>query len=1094
MKTEHSKPIFRYFTLALGLALGQANAADSINVHDGFEATLYAGPDLADNIYSMTLDAKGRVVVSGPGYIRTLHDTDNDGRADKATQFAKLDRGTMGMLFDGPHLWAAANRALLRYDDADRDGKADGPPRQLLRLANGEHGAHAIRKGPDGWLYLVGGNDTGFTASQFNSPQTPLKETEGGAIIRFSPDGKTFEALSCGFRNPYDFDFNWRGDLFTYDSDTERTFYLPWYTPTRLYHVAISGHHGWRMPGYKGSWSRPGYYADTVPDLHKIGRGSPTGVAVYSHRLIPKEMQDGVFLLDWTFGNVWFYPLRTANGSYQSPQQLFISPVGTDGFAPSDIEVGLDGELYISIGGRGTKGSVFRVVPTEENRNRPNNRPPPMKSPLNAVLNAPQPLAEWSRARWLPLAKQVGAGHFVEAALNPTRKPKPRVRAIEVLTELFGGLDADTATKLATDGSADVRARTAWAISRFPRKNATPLLSRLAGDPEDYVRIKALEAMLRLLPNNPKHSAKWLKALQQNFNQPSIRVRLISARLASRLPEASWQKLNRSSPLTQGQVTAAIAAIWRKQETEIHAEVIQQLLPLIDIDQAASLNLDLVRTIILALGDYNLERPSRESFTGYEVPHSLAAHPGLAKAIATQVAPLMDSLHQDLHRESGRLLAMVNAEQPQLIGDLLDTISSNTDPVEDFHKLIVMAKLPSTLPNADLPKLVDALMGLDAKLQSQGTRPKLNWTMRFVDIAQAHADKQPGLAKRLIAHANFPIGSHLAYARTLKGNERLAAATRFLAVAKSNPAFVWSTDLINLLDSLPAETLSQVLRQQWSNLGLRPAILKRLAKRPAEKNRPLFLDALLSRDNNLANAALGALKQLTPSDRPGDWAPLIRKLRRECGPKGKAESRKAIAALLAKWSGRKFAEVNEKSNQPTDLIAAWQPVFTWFGEAHPELATTAADAGLIDAAKWESVLAKVSWESGDSAKGRQLFINRACQSCHADSGALGPSLNGAAKRFSPEDLFRAILFPNRDISPLYQFNEYRLRNGDVHVGRTAFYAADGVVLQTGAGIVRLDQAEIISQRTSERSIMPEGLLEGLTASDLADLYRYLKSL
>ena len=32
--------------------------------------------------------------------------------------------------------------------------------------------------------------------------------------------------------------------------------------------------------------------------------------------------------------------------------------------------------------------------------------------------------------------------------------------------------------------------------------------------------------------------------------------------------------------------------------------------------------------------------------------------------------------------------------------------------------------------------------------QSRGTRPKLNWTMRFVDIAQSHAAKQPGLAKR----------------------------------------------------------------------------------------------------------------------------------------------------------------------------------------------------------------------------------------------------------------------------------------------------------------------------------------------------------
>ena len=450
-----------YSLLALGLcpALGQADVSDSINVHDGFEATLFAGPELADDIYSMTLDAKGRVVVSGRGYIRTLHDTDSDGRAEMAVQFAKLDRGTMGMLFDGPHLWAVANRALLRYDDADADGRADGPPRQFLRLANGEHGAHAIRKGPDGWLYLVGGNDTGFTPGQFNSPQSPLKKTVGGAIIRFSPDGKTFEALSCGFRNPYDFDFNWRGDLFTYDSDTERTFYLPWYMPTRLYHPAIGGHHGWRMPGYKRSWARPGYYADTVPMLDKIGRGSPTGVSVYSHRLIPKEMQDGVFLLDWTFGNVWFYPLRPANASYHAPPQLFISPVGTDGFAPSDIEVGRNGEIYISIGGRGTKGSVFRVVPTPENRNHPNNRPPAMDTPLDKVLNAPQPLAEWSRARWQPLARQIGAGHFVEAALNPERKTKPRVRAIEVLTEMFDGLEAETAARLTADGSHAVRAR-----------------------------------------------------------------------------------------------------------------------------------------------------------------------------------------------------------------------------------------------------------------------------------------------------------------------------------------------------------------------------------------------------------------------------------------------------------------------------------------------------------------------------------------------------------------------------------------------------------------------------------------------------------
>lgn len=56
----------------------------------GFEVTLFAGDDLAHDIYSMTLDAQGRVVVAGPNYVKTLHDDDNDGRADRATLYSKL--------------------------------------------------------------------------------------------------------------------------------------------------------------------------------------------------------------------------------------------------------------------------------------------------------------------------------------------------------------------------------------------------------------------------------------------------------------------------------------------------------------------------------------------------------------------------------------------------------------------------------------------------------------------------------------------------------------------------------------------------------------------------------------------------------------------------------------------------------------------------------------------------------------------------------------------------------------------------------------------------------------------------------------------
>ena len=59
-----------------------------LRVPEGFEVSLYAGDDLAHDIYSMTLDSQGRVVVAGRDYVKILHDDDRDGRADRATLFS----------------------------------------------------------------------------------------------------------------------------------------------------------------------------------------------------------------------------------------------------------------------------------------------------------------------------------------------------------------------------------------------------------------------------------------------------------------------------------------------------------------------------------------------------------------------------------------------------------------------------------------------------------------------------------------------------------------------------------------------------------------------------------------------------------------------------------------------------------------------------------------------------------------------------------------------------------------------------------------------------------------------------------------------
>ena len=77
-------------------------AASGVRVPDGFQVTLYADDELASNIYSMTIDSRGRVVVAGPRYVRILHDRDGDGRADSFSTFADRPAGgAQGLFFDG---------------------------------------------------------------------------------------------------------------------------------------------------------------------------------------------------------------------------------------------------------------------------------------------------------------------------------------------------------------------------------------------------------------------------------------------------------------------------------------------------------------------------------------------------------------------------------------------------------------------------------------------------------------------------------------------------------------------------------------------------------------------------------------------------------------------------------------------------------------------------------------------------------------------------------------------------------------------------------------------------------------------------------
>lgn len=349
--------------LLLGATSLQAQtSAPGFKVPPGFVVSEYADQTLANDIYCMTVDAEGRIVVAGRGYIRILVDDTGAGRATRALDFAHEPKeGAMGLLWEGDTLYVMGDGGLRRL--IAKDGKAAGPS-ELVRAmkTGGEHAGHALRRGPDGWLYVLCGNFTGIDKSYATLATSPIREPIGGCVLRFTPDLRHSEIVAHGFRNPYGMDFNRDGALFTFDSDNERCVSLPWYEPTRFYHVLDGGFYGWLAPQHATFWRLPPYFLDVTAPLATLGRGSPTGVVCYRHTQFPAEYQGAMFLCDWTFGKVHFATLQPKGASYVARTSVFLEALGDNGFAPTAALVHPQtGDLFIAIGGRGTRGAVYRV-------------------------------------------------------------------------------------------------------------------------------------------------------------------------------------------------------------------------------------------------------------------------------------------------------------------------------------------------------------------------------------------------------------------------------------------------------------------------------------------------------------------------------------------------------------------------------------------------------------------------------------------------------------------------------------------------------------------------------------------------------------
>ena len=131
---------------------------------------------------------------------------------------------------------------------------------------------------------------------------------------------------------------------------------------------------------------------------------------------------------------------------------------------------------------------------------------------------------------------------------------------------------------------------------------------------------------------------------------------------------------------------------------------------------------------------------------------------------------------------------------------------------------------------------------------------------------------------------------------------------------------------------------------------------------------------------------------------------------------------------------------------------------------------------------------------GSPYAGRELFNGRcaACHCLHGKGGDIGPDLT-SYKRDDVATLALNIVNPNAEIREGYEPYVLTTKKGATHAGFLVSRDAERVVLRDMAGMnIPMELSQIASLKSMGRSLMPEGLMTGLTDTELRDLFAYLR--
>lgn len=160
-----------------------------------------------------------------------------------------------------------------------------------------------------------------------------------------------------------------------------------------------------------------------------------------------------------------------------------------------------------------------------------------------------------------------------------------------------------------------------------------------------------------------------------------------------------------------------------------------------------------------------------------------------------------------------------------------------------------------------------------------------------------------------------------------------------------------------------------------------------------------------------------------------------------------------------------------------------------WGEVRP---TPAAKAKQIRDVKL--LLTRDALAAADRAKGRGIF-QKTCANCHRffDAGGnIGPDITGS-QRMNLDYLLQTLIDPSAEVAKDYQLELIQTNDGRVVSGIVVNETEKAITVQSVNERLVIPTAELAARKISPLSMMPEGMLQNLTAEQTRQLFAYLMS-